>query len=79
MMDGVITKIDSQTLRWEDRHGIVHAVEGADVHRDVRLLWPRCGKGDVPASKAWKGGDAVTCPGCLAVVGKERPIRAFPC
>lgn len=53
MQPDTITKIDDRELRWTDKTGVVHIVEGGDIHRDVRLLWTLCSR-DVPANSAWK-------------------------
>jgi|GEM_PF-6763183 len=52
-------KIDGKEIRWTDATGVVHIVEGADVHSDVRLLWTLCLR-DVPANTVWllEPGDA---------------------
>lgn len=60
---GVFRTIDGATLRWTDRNGAIHAVEGADVHRGVRLLWTLCER-DVPADTAFKSAEPVTCERC---------------
>lgn len=64
---------DGQPLRWKNKDGM-HAVEGAEVHKGITLLWPKCGRGDVPANKAWTGRDEVTCPHCIETI-KRRKAR----
>lgn len=58
--------IDRKPIYWRDKHHIVHACEGSDVHPGVRLIWTLC-KRDVPADAAYKcDGDYVTCMKCGA-------------
>ena len=54
-------------IRWGDAKGVVHAVEGATIHRGLTLLWPRCGCGDVPPFGAWCGFDEVECLECRRI------------
>ena len=76
-MDNLITTIDDRRIIVGDLIGTQHLCEGADIHRPtlgggngVRLFWPRCGFGDVPANAAWleRPEDTVTCPWCIAKV-----------
>lgn len=70
MSDTFTTKLhegQDVPLRWQDQNGVMHAVEGSDVHPGVTLLWPRCGCCDVPANAGWLGFDAVTCAACEVV------------
>lgn len=68
----VIREMDGQPMRWQDESGVMHAVEGdhVDPGKEILLLWPVCGQGDVPANRAWKGFDAVTCAGCIEALEK---------
>jgi hypothetical protein len=50
-------------IRWCDPAGVIHACEGSDIHRGVRLVWTRC-KIDVPANASALSFDAPTCPAC---------------
>lgn len=51
-------------LRWQDRQGVMHSAEGAEVHPGITLIWTRCGCRDVPDNSAWPGTEQVTCAGC---------------
>lgn len=62
---GVFRTINRKPIFWQDKQGFVHAVEGADVHPGIRLLWTLCER-DVPADKAFIGHEAVTCATCTA-------------
>lgn len=55
----------NRPIYWTDRKDVTHICEGADVHRDVRLLWTLCER-DVPANTAFLPGDGdkPTCPKC---------------
>ena len=44
--------INDRPIFWTDKAGVTHRCEGADVHRDVRLLWTKCER-DVPADAAF--------------------------
>lgn len=46
-------EIDGKPIRWTDKTGLVHIVEGSEVHPGIRLLWTLCER-DVPADTAWK-------------------------
>lgn len=61
-------------LRWET-NGVCHSCDGAQVHPGVRLLWPTCGQGDVPAGAAFKATPAtpVTCEACLTALSEAPP------
>ena len=73
-MSDIITEINGNPIRWTDAQGVTHYVEGADVHPGIRLLWPRCGQGDVPANQAWIGGNVdVDCPACISKVTEPEP------
>lgn len=63
---GVFHEINHRRIMWAGC-GHTHAVEGADVHPSVRLLWTLC-EIDVPANTAFLSGDndAVDCPRCIA-------------
>lgn len=66
---GVFGTINGQNMRYTDKANRTHKVEGADVHRDVRLLWTKCER-DVPAGEAflhvgWDGPFDM-CPVCSA-------------
>jgi len=67
-------EISGKPIRWHDRHGLVHACEGARLHRGMPpLVWTLC-KRDVPANEAFHPGDAddaVTCAACLAALHAE--------
>jgi hypothetical protein len=65
--------INDRPIFWTDKAGVTHRCEGADVHRDVRLLWTKCER-DVPADAAFLPSDAdhVTCPKCL-LTGSKAP------
>lgn len=62
-MEQPFRKLDDKPIRWE-RQGVMHACEGADVHRGVRLIWTICGKHDVPANGAFLSHEKVTCQAC---------------
>jgi hypothetical protein len=56
--------VDGKPIYWRDKRNVIHACEGSDVHRDVRLIWTLCAR-DVPANAAYKcDGEEVTCMGC---------------
>lgn len=59
-------QINGRPIMWTGR-GFTHAVEGADMHPGVRLLWTVC-EIDVPAGRAFLPGDndKVDCPACLS-------------
>ena len=69
-------KPSDRHIVWRDTNGVLHLVEGADIHPGVRLLRPRCGKGDVPANQAWlRNGEPIECPKCREIehdMGKNR-------
>ena len=69
-MSDTFDKINGRRFVWRDRLGVLHAGEGSDFHRTVRLLWTKCGKRDIPANSAWlqRLEDRVDCPECLAVI-----------
>ena len=57
-------------LRWRDRDGVLHAVEGIDlVHGDWSTYaeWTRCGAGDVPSGSSWVSDTPATCPDCQVI------------
>lgn len=58
-------------MRWRDRAGILHAAEGAHVHRGVTLLWTRCEAHDVPANIAYASAEEPTCPRCREIVNRR--------
>lgn len=62
-----ITQINSRPIWWKDKQGFVHACEGGDVHRGVRLFWTKCQR-DVPANEGFhpEHEDRVTCATCNA-------------
>ena len=64
----MITTVDGMPIRWRDRAGVMHAVEGCHISpfEPVRILWAMCGAADVPANAAWKGNDDVECEACAA-------------
>lgn len=67
-MSNTITAINRRPIVWRDKDGVLHLVEGADIHPGVRLLWPRCGNGDVPAGQAWlRRGEPIECPKCREI------------
>ncbi|MEQ1956802.1 hypothetical protein [Mesorhizobium sp. CN2-181] len=66
-----LAKVYGVGIRWTDPDGITHAVEGSETPADGRLLWPRCGNGDVPAGEASFGNAGVTCPSCVALMAGE--------
>lgn len=60
--------VDGKPIYWRDKQDFVHACEGSDVHRGVRLIWTLCER-DVPANAAYKcDGGTVTCATCKARV-----------
>lgn len=72
--DGVFALITGRPIFWGGR-GSMHAVEGADVHTGVRLLWTRC-KIDVPAGEAFVTDSpsiVVTCKKCSAALALAEP------
>ena len=72
---GVFSTINSRPIRWTDKTGLTHVVEGADVHADVRLLWTLCER-DVPADQAFlpaTGDSFELCMTCMKR-GRERGI-----
>lgn len=74
MPDGsVFTTVNDKPVVWRDQDGVMHACEGAWLHRGIRLMWTRCGKRDVPAMAAWhpQAGDEVTCPECRAAIARS--------
>lgn len=54
---------NNKPIRWQDKQGFIHAVEGSEVHPGVTLLWTLCER-DVPANAAHTGHDAVSCATC---------------
>lgn len=73
-MKDVFRTLDDKPIRWTDKTGLVHAVEGSDVHRGIRLLWTLCHR-DVPANTAWlpKPGDNYEmCGTCLAALNAPK-------
>lgn len=69
MAERTFDDIKGRQILWEDKQGFVHACEGADVHRNVRLLWTLCER-DVPANAAFHPADEdkVTCMACIVRV-----------
>lgn len=67
MNQATIRTINDREIWWQDKQGLVHACEGADVHRNVRLFWTLCER-DVPANTAFHPGsdDKLTCATCGA-------------
>lgn len=64
-MSDTFRTIDNRPIFWRGKVH-VHACEGADIHRDVRLIWTLCQR-DVPANAAYLcDGEQVDCPKCLA-------------
>lgn len=64
--DNLIASINGKAIVWNQR-GVVHAVVGADIDPDVRLLWTIC-EIDVPANAAHlmaREEDTVNCPKCM--------------
>lgn len=57
-------------IRWQDKNGNVHAVEGSEVHPGIRLLWTVC-EIDVPADTAFLGEEAITCSACKHILQQE--------
>ena len=58
---------------YEDRKGILHTCEGTTFHRNVYLVWTRCGK-DVPANTSFKSEELSTCNECKEPEqGGEKP------
>ncbi len=66
-----LAKVYGVGIRWTDPNGVTHAVEGSETPEDARLLWPRCGDGDVPVGGAHFGNDGVTCPYCVSLMAGE--------
>jgi len=67
-MSGKIREIGGMPLRWGDRQGVIHAVEGAEMitnQPDTFLLWTICGNHDVPANTGVRSHAKVTCQECL--------------
>lgn len=60
-----IRKIGDRPIWWQDKQGFVHACEGSDLHRGVRVFWTLCLR-DVPADKGFHPiiGDEMTCATC---------------
>ena len=62
---------DGKRIRWRDKAGVLHAVEGAQlitIDRDTVCLWTRCGSADIPANSAWaENGEPIDCPQCGAL------------
>lgn len=55
-----------------DHAGVTHRCGGSLLHPGVFLLWPICGKGDVPGGEGYTAGSStigVTCPACLTALG----------
>lgn len=75
-MSNVFREINGHSIRWSDKTGVVHVVEGAEMHPGVRLLWTLCRR-DVPANKAWhpKAGDnyelCMTCNAALTAGDRQ--------
>lgn len=71
--DKLITQINSRPIWWQDKSGVMHACEGADVHRDVRLFWTLCQR-DVPANAAFipADNDRLSCEQCLSKLGTHQ-------
>ena len=63
-MSATFDTIDSKPIRYQ-RGDVMHAVEGAEVHPGVSLLWPKCAAFDVPAGRAFLSTEKVTCTNCL--------------
>ena len=64
-MSSGFREINHKPIFWQ-RGDTIHAVEGADVHPDIRLLWTLC-EIDVPAGEAFISRDAkITCEKCAA-------------
>jgi hypothetical protein len=66
-------EIDRKPLRYEDKAGVMHACEGADVHRGVRLIWTLCQR-DVPANAAFLSFEKATCEKCFAALTKAQGL-----
>lgn len=67
-MADTFREIDGMPLRWGSPDGVVHAVEGGQIHSDnpdTRLLWTVCGKHDVPANAEVRSRLAITCSDCI--------------
>ena len=64
-------KVYGVGIHWTDPDGVTHTVEGTESADEGRLLWPRCGDGDVPAGEASFGNAGVTCPKCVALMAGE--------
>lgn len=54
---------------YEDKNGIKHLCEGNRIHRDVYLVWTKCGH-DVPQDHSFVSNEVATCKLCL-VSGKK--------
>jgi hypothetical protein len=68
-MPTTTTTENGTPLRWQDKTGVMHAAEGAELappdHRTF-VLWTACGKHDVPAGKGFASYERVTCAQCAA-------------
>ena len=63
-----------KTMRWECPDELMHAAEGAQIipgNRGTYIVWTVCGLHDVPAGKAFRGDDKVTCPHCIDAVAEH--------
>lgn len=65
--DTIFRELEGSPIRWRDRHGTIHAVEGSEVHEGIVLLWTLCGV-DVPGGDAFSlaevGVDGLDCAVC---------------
>lgn len=57
-MSDTFRTINDKPIFWQ-QNGIIHACEGAEVHRGITLLWTLCER-DVPANSAFTTSEAVT-------------------
>lgn len=60
-----MTGSDQRNHLYQDPAGVIHACEGAQLHRDVYLVWTKCCR-DVPANKSFKSNERVSCERCVA-------------
>lgn len=54
---------NARPIHWQDKGGVTHSCEAADVHPGVRLIWTDCRR-DVPANQAYLPGDKDGYPDC---------------
>ncbi len=50
---------------YEDKNKIKHLCESNQMHRDVYLVWTKCGKDVRKANESFKSEEEATCELCL--------------